>query len=78
MPSVNHRPPAELVGNAPCAVPVRRGIRHSSPVGINGKAVEPLAHLTDGITWIVNGHPYSQIDELLPWAYAEKSIKTVA
>ena len=32
--------------------------------------IEPRAYLADVITKIVNGHPNSQIDELLPWAYA--------
>lgn len=31
--------------------------------------VEPHGYLADVITRIVNGHPNSQIDELLPWAY---------
>jgi hypothetical protein len=31
--------------------------------------IEPLASLTDIIIKIVNGHPNSRIDELLPWAY---------
>jgi hypothetical protein len=31
--------------------------------------VEPHAYLADVITRIVNGHPNSQIDDLLPWAY---------
>jgi len=31
--------------------------------------VEPHAYLADVITRIVNHHPNSQIDELLPWAY---------
>jgi transposase len=31
--------------------------------------VEPQKYLTDIITKIVNGHPNSQIDDLLPWAY---------
>ena len=31
--------------------------------------VEPLGYLTDVITRIVNGHPNSRIDDLLPWAY---------
>jgi hypothetical protein len=26
-------------------------------------------HLTDALARIVNGHPNSQIDDLLPWAY---------
>lgn len=34
--------------------------------------VEPLAYLADVITKIVNGHPNSQLDDLLPWACAEK------
>jgi transposase len=36
---------------------------------LNG--VDPMAYLTDVITKIVDGHPNSQIDDLLPWAYAE-------
>ena len=31
--------------------------------------VEPHAYLAGVITKIVNGHPNSQIDDLLPWAY---------
>lgn len=31
--------------------------------------VEPLGYLIDVLTKIVNGHPNSQIDTLLPWAY---------
>lgn len=31
--------------------------------------VEPLGYLADVLTRIVNGHPNSQIDDLLPWAY---------
>jgi len=31
--------------------------------------LEPHAYLTDVITRIVNGHPNSRIDELLPWDY---------
>jgi transposase len=31
--------------------------------------IEPQAYLTDVLTKIVNGHPNSQIDDLLPWAY---------
>jgi hypothetical protein len=39
--------------------------------------VEPNAYLADVITRIVNGHPNSQIDQLLPWAYApSKNAKT--
>jgi hypothetical protein len=31
--------------------------------------VEPYAYLADVLTKIVNGHPNSAIDDLLPWAY---------
>lgn len=37
---------------------------------LNG--VEPMAYLTDVITKFVNGHANRQIDDLLPWAHAEK------
>lgn len=41
--------------------------------------VEPYAYLNDVITRIVNGHPQSQIDDLLPWAHAPADdIKAVA
>jgi transposase len=41
--------------------------------------VEPQAYLADIITRIVNGHPNSQIDDLLPWAYhATQALKDVA
>ncbi len=32
-------------------------------------AVEPQAYLADVLTRLVNHHPNSRIDELLPWAY---------
>ena len=35
--------------------------------------VEPQTYLTDVITRIVTGHPNSQIDDLLPWAYPTAS-----
>src|SRR3954452_1540218 len=42
-------------------------------------AIDPQAYLTDVLTKIVNRHPNSRIDELLPWAYAAKhSLKDVA
>jgi transposase len=31
--------------------------------------IEPHGYLTDVITKIVNSHPKSEIDDLLPWAY---------
>src|SRR5215207_6414084 len=31
--------------------------------------VEPRVYLADVISRIVNGHPQSRLDELLPWAY---------
>jgi transposase len=41
--------------------------------------VEPHTYLADVITKIVNGHPNSQIDDLLPWAYAATpTLKAVA
>lgn len=33
-----------------------------------------MAYLTDVINKIVNGHPNSQIDELLPWSYRPDKI----
>jgi transposase len=42
-------------------------------------SVDPFAYLADVIAKIVNGHPNSKIDDLLPWAYASGSaIKAVA
>ena len=44
---------------------------------LNG--VEPLGYLADVLTRIVNGHPNSQIDDLLPWAYIRApELKAVA
>ena len=41
--------------------------------------IDPPAYLSDVIAKIVNGHPNSRIDELLPWAYpAAQSLKDVA
>ena len=31
--------------------------------------VEPFRYLADVITRIVNGHPQTRLDELMPWAY---------
>lgn len=42
-------------------------------------AVDPQAYLADAINRIVNGHPNSQIDDLLPWAYpAVPKLRAVA
>ena len=42
-------------------------------------AINPQDYLEDAITRIVNGHPNSQIDHLLPWAYARTpDLKAVA
>ncbi len=41
-------------------------------------AVDPQVYLGDVITRIVTGHPQSQIDELLPWAYAPHPLRAVA
>lgn len=43
---------------------------------LNG--VDPNAYLPDVIARIVAGHPQSQIDDLLPWAYALTPPKAVA
>lgn len=40
--------------------------------------VEPHAYLADVITRIVNDHPNSRIDDLLPWAYTAKALRDVA
>ena len=41
--------------------------------------VDPHAYLADVITRIVNGHPNSRIDDLLPWAYpAASTLRNVA
>ncbi len=40
--------------------------------------VDPLGHLTDVITRIVNGQPNSDIDQLLRWAYRKQELKAVA
>jgi hypothetical protein len=41
--------------------------------------VEPYAYLADVITRIIDGHPNSRLDELLPWANpATPDIKAVA
>lgn len=44
---------------------------------LNG--VDPLGYLADVLTRIVNGHPNSQLDDLLPWAYIPATeLKAVA
>lgn len=43
---------------------------------LNG--VEPHTYLADVIARIVEGHPQSQIDDLLPWAYSPMPLKAVA
>ena len=40
--------------------------------------VDPLAYLTDVLTRIVNGHPNSEVDQLLPWAHKRQDLKAVA
>ncbi len=40
--------------------------------------VDPLNYLTDVLSRIVNGHPNSEIDQLLPWAYRREELKAVA
>jgi transposase len=40
--------------------------------------IDPLAYLTEVLTRIVNGHPNSDIDQMLPWAYRQPDLKAVA
>ena len=40
--------------------------------------VDPLMYLTNVITRIVNGHPNSAIDQLLPWAFRKQDLRAVA
>lgn len=40
--------------------------------------IDPLAYLTDVLARIANGHPNSEIDQLLPWAYRRQDLKAVA
>jgi transposase len=40
--------------------------------------LDPMAYLTDVLTRIVNGHPNSAIDQLLPWAYRKQDLRAVA
>ena len=40
--------------------------------------VDPYAYLAGVITRIVAGQPQSQLDHLLPWAYAPAPLKAVA
>jgi transposase len=35
-------------------------------------------YLTDVLTRIVNGHPNSDIDQLVPWAYRKQDLRAVA
>jgi len=66
----------------PAQQPVIPGaFRHSSPCGINLQAVQhrSLRLSPHVIAKIVNGHPNSRIDDLLPWAYrGEPELKAVA
>lgn len=43
---------------------------------LNG--IDPQAYLANVITRIVDGHPQSHIDDLLPWAYRPTPLKAVA
>jgi len=44
---------------------------------LNG--IDPQAYLADALTKIINDHPNSQIDELMPWAYtAQETLQDVA
>jgi hypothetical protein len=49
---------------------------HSPTIGDAAKlnAIAPQLYLAEVITKIVNGHPNSEIDALLPWAYPASPI----
>jgi hypothetical protein len=40
--------------------------------------IKPHAYLVDAITKIVNGHPNSKLDDMLPWAYQRQDLKALA
>ena len=40
--------------------------------------VDPLGYLTDVLNRIVNGHPNSKIDQLMPWEYRKQDLRAVA
>jgi transposase len=40
--------------------------------------VDPLAYLTGVLARIANGHPNSDIDQLLPCSYRQPNLKAVA
>ena len=40
--------------------------------------IDPLACLNDVLARIANGHPNSEIEQLLPWAYGRQDLKAVA
>ena len=42
---------------------------------VGSRRVRQVAYLTDIITRIVNGHPNSQLNELMPWAYQAAVVK---
>lgn len=43
---------------------------------LNG--VDPQYYLADVIARLVAGHPQSQLDDVLPWAYTSTRLKAVA
>jgi hypothetical protein len=55
-------------GDFGCICPRSMGGR-SRAAKAGSNAVEPHAYLADVLTRLVNGHPNSRIDDLLPWAY---------
>ena len=40
--------------------------------------VEPFAYLEDVLDRMTNGHPMSQIDDLLPWNWKPSTIQAAA
>ena len=81
---MDRRPQSHVPGTGHHDVALDGGAEHWAVVAsliesCKLNAIDPQAYLTDVITKIVNGHPNSRIDELLPWAYsAQQSLRDVA
>ena len=48
---------------------VRRPSLSTTTSAFSMNGIDPQGYITDVITRIVQGHPNSRLDELLPWAY---------
>lgn len=68
---MNHLPPLparRVLRTGMKPVPRPRG---DEPVQVH--AVDPYAYLRETLTAIVNGHPASRFDDLMPWAFQKQS-----